>query len=55
MSDENKMYILKEKYYHGWCQICRGLPSIKLTYQFDGIKLIEYWCDKHKDMIENGT
>jgi hypothetical protein len=38
--------IIKEKYFKGLCSICRDFPLYKLTYQLDGISLIEFYCSE---------
>jgi len=44
---EGRIYIVKKKYKIGECQICRELSDYKLTYQFDGASLREWYCSKH--------
>jgi hypothetical protein len=37
---------LKRYYYHGSCA-CGKLPDYKVIYQYDGIQLIEHYCEDH--------
>ena len=46
MTAEGKNRALK-KYAGGICSTCGELPTKKITYDADGVLVIERYCDKH--------
>jgi hypothetical protein len=51
-STANRIRTIKNKYFLGLCHICTGFPDYKITYQLDGIELLEFYCEKHKGFIK---
>ena len=45
-SAQGKRKIIKDNYYHGYCHRCYDWPDYRVLYDYDGIKLVEYWCSK---------
>jgi hypothetical protein len=52
ISPSHRNTILKKQYFGGTCHSCSSWPDYKLTYQYDGAILKEYYCnscyEKHK-------
>jgi len=48
----NRLRRVKDKYNLGTCHICSQFADYNVTYQMDGVTLVEYWCEKHKDWID---
>jgi hypothetical protein len=42
---------VQQKYKIGLCHTCRELPNYKFSYPYDGVTLVEYYCEKHFDKL----
>ena len=48
-STERKRKI--SRIYGGTCRICGQIPCYKVTHDYDGAVLVEYWCEQHFDKL----
>jgi hypothetical protein len=46
-ADREKLHIIRERYKIGNCLTCREFPAYKVTYDYDGITLVEWYCESH--------
>jgi hypothetical protein len=49
---KERMHRIRQKYKIGVCTICRQFPVYKVTYDYDGITLVEWFCESHKRCTE---
>jgi hypothetical protein len=43
--------IVKKYYFKGLCHICHDFATYKVLHDYDGAKLVEYYCEKHFDKL----
>jgi hypothetical protein len=46
-SQRGRLTQLKQRFYHGSCQICHDLPNYKVIWHEDGVGVVEHYCEKH--------
>ena len=47
-----RLYRIRQRHKIGTCIICRNFPVYKVDYSYDGITLVEWYCEKHKGYIK---
>jgi hypothetical protein len=48
---KERMRTISQRYGIRSCHRCQNFPSVKLIWKLDGINLVEYYCESHKEQI----
>ena len=46
-TEKGRKKLLQQRFFHGTCMVCQGLPQYKVLYDVGDAKLVEHFCSEH--------